>query len=133
MLPLIFPLRQLRLVAMNLMLIRSQVTAMAIRSSPVLSMVWFDRVQWVFDLQPEPSSPGAGRRQPNSVVGPLSASMRHVVAEGRDHRLWLFATRKVAACWRLLRQAEGCLSPTPRWVTFGHADATRHRTGQLGD
>jgi hypothetical protein len=71
------------------------------------------------------------RAPPHSGVGPQSATMRQVAAEGRDHCLWFFATRKVAAYWRLPGHSELCLPLAPRWVTFAHADATLDRTGLL--
>ena len=105
--------------------------SMAMGSSQVFQIVWSDRLKRGSTLHPERKPPRGGRRSRIQLSGPLSATMRHVGAEGRDHCLWFFATRKVAACWRLLGHTELCLSLALRWVTFGHADATLHRTGLL--
>ena len=48
-------------------------------------------------LAPRAKIPPAGASRPHSVVGQLSATMRHVGVEGRGHCLWFFATRKGAA------------------------------------
>jgi len=74
---------------------------------------------------PRAKIPRRGASRPR-CVGPLSAPLRQAGVEG-----CFFATPRVADCWRWPGHPALSLSPAPRWLTFGHAEATRDRTGRL--
>ena len=98
--------------------------------APVFRIVWSNRLKWGSTHTPS-QNPPAGVLAAAFRVGPRSAPMRHAGVEGCDQCPWFFATPGVAACWLRLGHPELSLLPAPRWLTFGHTDATLDRTGRL--